>query len=108
MQTITLPTGQAHFDQSIELEGVTYILTLRWNARKAAWSLDVGTAEGVVLVAGVTCVTNRLLLRRYRYVVGMPPGDLMFTDLTESTDAPGYPFDVELMYFTAEELRGAP
>lgn len=104
MQTLTLPTGLAHFDQGVDLEGVTYILTLRWNARQGAWTLDVSTADGVLLVAGVTCVTNRFLLRRYRHVAGLPPGDFMFMDLTEKLDAPGYPFDAELTYFTAEEL----
>jgi hypothetical protein len=104
MQTISLPEGIAHFDQSVDLEGVTYILTFRWNAREAAWSLDVSTADGVLLVAGVTCVANRFLLRRYRHIEGLPTGDLMFVDLTESKDAPGYPFDVELMYFAEAEL----
>jgi hypothetical protein len=104
MQTIPLPTGQAHFDQSVDLEGTTYILTFAWNAREARWAVDVSTAEGALLVGGVTCASNRLLLRRYRHVVGLPPGDLMFVDLTESVDGPGYPFDVELVYFLGDEL----
>jgi hypothetical protein len=28
----------------------------------------------------------------------------MFLDLTETLDAPGYPFDAELTYFTADEI----
>jgi len=109
MQTIPLPTGAAFFAQRAELEGTSYILDFSWNARQAAWFMSVFTADGDPLVRGITCVSNRLLLRRYKSNVDLPPGDLMMLDPTRTIDVPDFEqfgTSVTLTYFLAEELKG--
>lgn len=90
----------------VDLDGSLYQLALRWNAR-LGWVLDVSDVSGAVLVAGIVLVSNRRLLRRHRYVPGLPPGDLMAADLTGSIPLAGFEdlgSVVELVYFTAAEL----
>ncbi len=109
MQTIPLPTGAAFFAQRVELEGVSYLLDFSWNARQAAWILSVFDADGNALVRGITCVSNRCLLRRYKSNALLPRGDLMFHDPTRTIDVANFDqfgTDVSLIYFLAEEVAG--
>jgi hypothetical protein len=104
MQTITLPQGKAFFSQRAELDGVPFALEFSWVERAGAWSLAVRTDDGALLVSGIAIVANRLLLRRFKYITGMPEGDLMFPSRAEDLPVPGYTDFTELVYFLAEEL----
>lgn len=108
MQTIALPSGKAFFQQRAELDGVPFVLEFSWVERAGAsgsWALAVRTDDGTLLVSGLTVVANRLLLRRFRYIEGMPAGDLMFPSRAEDLPVPGYEDFTELVYFTADELE---
>lgn len=51
---------------SITLGGVEYSLTARWcDAQEGGWLLDIGRAEGAVLVAAIPLVTGVDLLAPY-------------------------------------------
>jgi|SRR5262245_19290714 len=107
MQTIPLPTDTAFFSQRVELEGTSYILDFSWNERNKLWKLSVFTADGDPLVRGVSLVSNRSLLRRYKSKEGFPPGDLMMLDPTHTIDRADYGqlgTDVSLTYYLAEEV----
>lgn len=113
MKVIPVIVGDAaHFDQRVELEGVTYVLSFHWNARRSLWSLDVNTPgadfDDTTGVAGITIVANRFLLWRYHYRDGVPPGELLAGDPTLTLDGPDFKWDgVTLCYLThAEALAG--
>src|SRR5690242_14218702 len=93
MQNLLLPSDTAFYDQRVELDGVTYILSFTWNARggtNGTWTLSISDAAQTPIVSGITIVSDVLLLRRYKYLGTLPLGDLMAVDLTKTIDAPGY------------------
>lgn len=109
MLSIVTLQNTANYRQRVELDGVTFLLDLRWNARLEAWQLSLFTAEEVALVQGVTVVTNRPLLRRFRARAGMPAGDFFAFDQTETVAAAGYDQlgpdrAVDLLYVEAADL----
>ena len=107
MQTIAIAQGKARFQQRAELDGVNFILDFEWVERAGAagtWALSLFTDAGALLVAGLTVVSNRLLLSRFKYIEGMPAGDLMFASYGEDVEAPGYDNFTEMVYVTAAEL----
>jgi hypothetical protein len=109
MKVIPVLVGDAaHFDQRVELEGVTYALSFHWNARRSLWTLDVN-APGADFddtngVAGITVVANRFLLLRYHYRDGVPPGELLANDPTLALDGPGFDWSgFTFVYLTHDE-----
>lgn len=106
MLSIEIVQGNAFFQQRVELEGVNYTLDFAWNARMGpagAWGLSLLSDEGALKVAGIVVVANRPLFRRFHYIDGVPPGELMFIDPTLSVPAPGFDGLTELIYFTKAE-----
>ena len=53
---------------SISLGGITYRLTLHWNAPSAAWLVDIANANGVPIVCSIPLVTGSDLLGQYAYL----------------------------------------
>ena len=107
MLTIDILPDTAYQLRRVELDGTPYQLTLAWNGRMGAWVLSLATVDGVALVSGLTLVSNRPLLRRFRHVVGLPPGEFMATDLTGTIPAADYTqlgSKIELIYFEESEL----
>ena len=112
MITLGLPQGKAFHEARLALDEVSFILEFSWNARAllgvgGCWFLTVKNADGVILVAGLAIVSNRLLLDRFKYIQGMPAGDFMATDLTGTIDYAQYDqlgTDVPFVYYTAAEL----
>lgn len=103
MLTIPIGQGNAFFQQRVELEGVNYVLDFAWVARARVWSLSVYTDDGILALAGIAITTNRPLFRRFHHRTGVPPGELLYVDLTGNADAPAYDGLTELVYFSAEE-----
>jgi hypothetical protein len=81
---------KAFWSARVNLDGTDYVLDFAWNGRQDAWALAVRTAEGDVLVQGITIVTNRPLLRRFKSISGMPPGELSAMDPSDRIAVPGY------------------
>ncbi len=107
MQIIPLPSGAAFFRQRVALDGVDFYIDLAWNGRAGTWALSLLDGDEIPLVFGMTAVTNRPMLRRYKHLSGMPGGDLIFMDLTQTIDAASYDQlgrEIELVYFTAAEI----
>lgn len=52
----------------VSLNGVTYQLTLRWNAYSAAWVADLASASGTPMISGFPLVTGVDLLEQFEYL----------------------------------------
>jgi hypothetical protein len=106
MKVITVGVSDAaHFDQRVELEGVTYVLSFHWNARQNLWTLDVGESGEATAVHGVTVVANRPLFARYHYRPGVPPGELIAITSDFTADGPRFDWSNHLLcYITAAEF----
>lgn len=103
MLTIAISQGNAFFQQGVELEGTTYVLDFAWVERARVWDLSILTDDGTLTLAGIAVVSNRPLLRRFHYLVGIPPGELLFVSQAGNIDAPGFDQLNELIYFPADE-----
>lgn len=53
---ITLPIGEHDYELLATFANVEYTLRLRWNARAAAWYLDLTDPDGEPVVTGIKCV----------------------------------------------------
>lgn len=107
MHYVVLPLDTGRISARCTFSGTDFVLDLYWNARQAAWLMNVSTAENVVLVSGVTMTSNRRLLQRYRYLDDLPAGDLMMADPTRTIDQANFSQfgrEVQLVYFEPEEL----
>lgn len=99
------------FGFSVELEGITYRLSFRWNDRPEQWVIDVLDGEGNALVQGVRGVIDVPLLQRFGPRDDLPPGWLMLLDssgrgLDAALDDLGS--RVELYYLTSDQVLEAP
>ncbi len=103
---IPLRDDLEHFSEQVELDGRTFTLEFRWNAREEAWYLSVADADENSLATGVKLVVGWPLLTRYASA-DMPPGQLMADD-TSGRDQEAGLTDlgrrVLLFYFNAEEV----
>lgn len=88
--TLVLPTrvDVPHYDFSVDLDGRTYTLELRWNERAGAWFLSTYDAEGVPVVSGRKVVLYSPLLG-HTVDPRRPPGELFAIDTTGSDLDPG-------------------
>lgn len=76
---LPLRNGPRAYRMDVELDGVTYTLALRLNARDGLWRLDL-SASGETLLAGLTLVNSPDLLAQFRHIPGLPPGPLQVLD----------------------------
>ena len=53
---------------NIQLAGVSYWLTLRWNVIAEVWVLDIADSNQVPILQGIPLVTGLDLLGQYRYM----------------------------------------
>lgn len=68
----------------VDLSGVSYTLTLRYNQFAQIWTLSLATSEGVDLLTGVDLVTGVDVLSQHRHL-GIPGQLVAATDY--DTDA---------------------
>jgi hypothetical protein len=65
---------------TIELSGVAYIITCKWNPEAPAWVLDFADeAANLVLLTNVPLVAGADLLEQFKHV-GIPGKLLVYTD----------------------------
>lgn len=104
---IPIKRGAASWTQRMTLDGLSYVLDFAWNGRDAAWYLGIYDASGAPLILSRKIVTNRPLLKRLRFVAGLPAGELFASDPTSAIEYPGYDElgkAVPLIYFEKVEL----
>jgi hypothetical protein len=104
---IPIKRDAASWTQRMTLDGLSYTLDFAWNGREEAWYLGIYDATGAPLVLSRKIVTNRPLLKRLRFITGLPAGELFASDPSGQIDAAGYDelgTAVKLIYFERVEL----
>lgn len=108
---LIVPTeqGSSSYVTRIALDGVSYGLELNWNGRAEAWYLSIYDTSGAPLLLSRKVATNFPILKRFRFVDGLPPGELVAVDASATLDYAGYTElgelrGVTLYYVEASEL----
>lgn len=89
MATLLIPTltdGTQTYDHRAEIEGVEYILTFAWNARRDRWAFSITGLDGVPVLTGQTVSIGVPLNRR---AVNGPPGVFMAVTVSADVEPPG-------------------
>lgn len=97
---LQLEPSQAFYSFSTTLDGLDYLLNVRWNTRDAAWYFDLLTAEGESIRSGIKIVLGTFPGRRSASDL-FPDGVFIVEDTARtSTDATFDDLGVRvLMYF---------
>jgi hypothetical protein len=104
---IPIKRDAASWTQRMTLDGLSYTLDFAWNGRDGAWYLGIYDAIGEPLLLSRKIVTNRPLLKRMRFIAGLPAGELFASDPAGLIEYPGYDelgLAVKLLYFEKVEL----
>lgn len=105
MLEIPLDSQFPAYQQTTELDGRVYELTLLWMARLQAWSLDLAIADGATIVSGLMLIPNWPLLERLRHPE-RPPGELwVLDDAGAGITRQNLGREVTLLYLEPEDLR---
>ncbi len=89
MAVVEIPLSPEAQKFAIALAGITYRMRLTYNtAAEGSWILDIGTADGALLIAGLPLVTGIDLLEQHAHL-GL--GGSLYAVTNDDTDAPTYP-----------------
>lgn len=98
------------FIQEVELEGTSYRMEFRWNARESEWYLTLRDIDDVVLAGSRKLVTGAGLLRLV-HAEDRPPGDLFVVNtIGDGQSSPGRDdlgSKLVLVYLDEEEVATA-
>jgi hypothetical protein len=97
------------FTIQIELDAITFILSFRWNVRGQAWYMNIFDKDNNLLKAGIKLVAKYSLLKQYRAVEGLPPGEFILADAEDDPLSGPMGFEnfgtrYQLLYFNRSEL----
>lgn len=83
MATLRMPsrTDLAYYDMTVDLDGVTYAMTFRFNGRDGYWYMDIADIDGVPIRSGIRVVLGADFLRLLRDQ-RTPPGLMAALDGT--------------------------
>lgn len=79
MSAFPLPVSATAQSFFVQLNNVSYKLTLRWNAVAVCWIMDLADAEEVPVIQGIPIVTGTDLLAPYAYL-GIGGGIVALTE----------------------------
>lgn len=68
MSTFEIPLQPTPQRFAISLAGVTYEITVTWNAATACWIMDVADQNSVPIVGGIPLLTGSDLLEQFQYL----------------------------------------
>ena len=72
----------------VDLESVTYTLTITYNARSDMWSMDIGDIGNTLILTGICLLVNANLTGRF-LIPGLPPGKFLVIDTQGKNHTPG-------------------
>lgn len=107
MALIVIPvrTDIFSYTERITLNGSVYVLTFNYNLRMDVWFMDIATAAGTVLLAGIAFLQGLpLTYKNVGRISGLPPGDFVLIDETGQDRDPGKDNlgqDIKLEYLEA-------
>lgn len=98
--------------RQVELEEALYTVRIRWNGRAGRWFMDLADEDGAALAGSLPIVISdgTSLTGHLKNRPGMPPGEFVAFDTTDSGADPGEDdlgTRVKLLYLTAAELAAA-
>lgn len=89
MSQLVIPTTADPFQQqTVQLDGIKYVMSLSYNQREERWYLSLADDEGAPIVSGLKLQANWGLFWRHRYNVKVPPGELMAMATTTDKSPP--------------------
>lgn len=92
------------------LDGASYRLTVRWNARDSSWYLHLEDVAGVLVVGSLKLVADWPILRLVPQDGRRPPGELYLVDSQGGGDVPtllALGDRYRLIYFTEAEVEAS-
>ena len=104
MAVVVIPVDATlgNYTQRVNLDGVVYLLGLRWNDQMGRWILDLADSAGNALVQGRPVLEGVGLLDRFKGIVaGLPAGSLRAIDGTgnhQDPDSDNFGTQVQLLY----------
>lgn len=110
MSSVTIPLRNdlPLYNQQTDLDGQSYNLAFRWNARAEQWFMDISTGAGDIIAANIALVINFPIARRFRDE-RMPPGIFMAFDSSGQKEDAGQAdlgARVLLLYTPVAEVPG--
>jgi hypothetical protein len=72
----------AQWQEQIELDNQTFVLSFRWNAMNEYWVMDILTRDLVPIILGIKVVANYNLTAQY-VNDGKPTGDIVCQNIIE-------------------------
>jgi hypothetical protein len=103
----TLSDGTEAYDESLQLEGVVYLMSFRYNLRRELWTFSIAALDGTPILTGQTVHVGIPLNRR---AVRGPPGSFVAFSETDNLSSPTLQelgARVKLYYVTAAEIAAA-
>ena len=99
----------ADYTITSNLDSVAYDLRFQWNTREAAWYMFIGLS-GRAASAKMKLTAGLELLKPFKYLVGVPNGDLLLVDTVASfgragRNDMGLTERFNLIYVSEEELN---
>ncbi len=91
MALVQLPVSsdRANYELKVKLDGVKYTFAFRFNNRAGRWMMDIKTADGMVIVAGIIMLAGVDFLAQFMARVDLPPGNLFLLNLADENATPG-------------------
>ena len=91
MALVQLPVSsdRANYEFKTTLDGEKYTLSFRFNNRAGRWIMDIKTATGTVIVAGIPLLAGVDFLAQFQTKTDLPQGSLFLVNLTDENTSPG-------------------
>lgn len=78
---VPVDTTLGFYSERVALDGISYILSFRYNARMDRWLLDVADSSGNPILYGCPILESWPVLSRFRgKIPGLPQGPLVALD----------------------------
>lgn len=69
MPVFKIPVQSAQAQSfSIQLAGIVYNMTLKWNTQNGSWVLDIYDQSNDLIIGGIPLITGADLLEQYAYL----------------------------------------
>lgn len=110
MPLLIQTAADPYYEQRVRLDETDYLLKFAWNQRESRWSVSFYTDRDEPILTGLKLLANWPLFESYRYIDGLPRGELIACDWTGDGTPPllgelGEGKRCQLIYFSAEELK---